>query len=58
MSFDDDFQKYLDFGRELTAFYYEEWYPPGPITSYSKEEIEEILGVAEEIINKLKEEIK
>lgn len=58
MSFDDKFQKYLDLGRELTAFYYEERYPPGPITSYSKEEIEETLGVAEEIINKLKEGIK
>ena len=58
MSFDDEFQKYLDLGRELTAFYYEERYPPGPITSYSKEEIEEILEVAEGIIDKLKEGIK
>jgi len=58
MSFDDEFQKYLDPGRELTAFYYEEQYPPGPITSYSKEEIKEILEVAEEIIDKLKEGIK
>jgi HEPN domain-containing protein len=58
MSFDDEFQKYLDLGRELTAFYYEERYPPGPITSYSKEEIEEILEVAEEIIDKLKGGIK
>ena len=58
MSFDDEFQKYLDLGRELTAFYYEERYPSGPITSYSKEEIKEILEVAEEIIDKLKEGIK
>jgi HEPN domain-containing protein len=58
MSFDDEFQKYLDLGRELTAFYYEERYPPGPITSYSKEEIEEILEVAEGIIDKLKGGIK
>lgn len=58
MNFDDEFQKYLDFGRKLTAFYYEERYPPGPITSYSKEEIKEILDVAEEIIDKLKEGIK
>ena len=43
MSFDEKFQKYLDLGRKLTAFYYEERYPPGPITSYSKEEIKEIL---------------
>ena len=58
MSFDDNYQKYLDLGRELTAFYYEARYPPGPITSYSKEEIKEILEEAEEIIDKLKEEIK
>ena len=58
LSFDARFQTYLNLGRELTAFYYEERYPPGPITSYSKEEIEEILGEAEEIIDKLKERIK
>jgi len=57
LSFDDEFQKYLDLGRQLTAFYYEERYPPGPITSYPKEEIEEILGEAEKIIDKLKEGI-
>ena len=54
MSFDDEFQKYLDFGRKLTAFYYEERYPPGPITPYSKEEIEKMVETAEEIIKKLK----
>jgi HEPN domain-containing protein len=42
----------------ITAFYYEERYPPGPITSYSKEEIKEILEMAEEIIDKRKERIK
>ena len=42
----------------ITAFYYEERYPPGPITSYSKEEIKEILEEAEEIIDKRKERIK
>ena len=56
--FDDEFQKYLDLGRQLTAFYYEGRYPPGPITSYSKEEIKEILEEAEEIIDKLKEGTK
>lgn len=54
MNFDAIFQKYLDLGRKLTAFYFEERYPPGPITSCSKEEIKEILVEAEEIINKLK----
>ncbi|ATZ61018.2 MAG: HEPN domain-containing protein [Methanosarcinales archaeon Met12] len=58
MSFDDVFQKYLDFGRKLTAFYYEGRYPPGPITPYSKEEVEKMIETAEEIINKLKEGIE
>ena len=58
MNFDDKFQEHLDFGRKLTAFYYEERYPPGPISSFSKEEIEEMLETAEEIINNLKEEIE
>ena len=56
VSFDVVFQKYLDFGRKLTAFYYEGRYPTGPITSYSKEEVREMLETAEEIINMLKEE--
>ena len=56
--FNKEFQKYLDFSRKLTAFYIEERYPPGPISSFSKDEIKEILEIAEEIINKLKEEIK
>lgn len=54
MGYDDTFQNYLDLGRELTAFYYEERYPPGPISFYSKEEIEETLKVTEELIDKLK----
>jgi len=40
MNFNADFQEYLDLGRKLTAFYYEERYPPGPVTSYSREEKE------------------
>jgi len=58
MNFDDEFQKYLDFGRKLTAFYYEERYPPGPITSYSKEEVKGIMEAAEGFIRKLKEGVE
>lgn len=58
VNFDVQFQKYLDFGRRLTAFYYEERYPPGPVVSYSQEEVGEILRMAGEIINKLKEGIE
>ncbi|ODS34972.1 MAG: hypothetical protein A7316_10915 [Candidatus Altiarchaeales archaeon WOR_SM1_86-2] len=58
MNFDGKFQEHLDFGRKLTAFYYEERYPPGPISSFSKEEMEEMLETAEEIINSLEEGIE
>jgi len=58
MNFDATFQKFLDLGRKLTAFYYEERYPPGSITFYSEHEVEEMLEEAEELINKLKEEIE
>jgi HEPN domain-containing protein len=58
ISFDAEFQRYLDFGRKLTGFYYEERYPPGPITSYSKKEVREMLEITEEIINRLKEGVR
>ena len=57
-NFNEEFQKYLDFGRKLTAFYYEERYPPGPISSCSKNEMEEMLDTAEEILNLIHEGIK
>lgn len=53
IKFDNFFHKYLDFGRKLTAFYFEERYPPGPVSSYSEEEVNEILNLAEEIIEKI-----
>ena len=58
MNFNPALQKYLDLGRKLTAFYCEERYPPGPVAFYSKEEIKEILRAAEEMIDKLKEEME
>jgi HEPN domain-containing protein len=57
MQFDKRFQKYLDFSRKLTAFYFETRYPPGPPTSYSKEEVEEMLKTAEEFINLIEKEL-
>jgi HEPN domain-containing protein len=51
--FDKYLEDYLDFGRKLTAFYYGERYPVGPYTSCSKAEAEEMLEIAEELIEKL-----
>ncbi len=56
-NFDSEFGKYLDFGRKLSGYYYEERYPPGPMSSCTKKEIEEMLGLAEKIIKRLKEGI-
>ena len=53
IKFDDSFKEYLDFGRKLTGFYFEERYPPGPVSTYSKEEIKKILNIAEDVIEKI-----
>ena len=58
MNFDTEFQKYVDFGRKITAYYYEERYPPGPVTPYSREEIEKTLEIVEDIITRLKKGMK
>ena len=52
---DSEFEKYLDFGRKLSGYYYEERYPPGPISSCTEKEIEEMLDLAEKIVRKLRE---
>lgn len=57
-NFDPEFQKHLDFGRKLSGYYYEERYPPGPISSCSKKEIEEMIDLAEKIVHRLREGIK
>ena len=53
MNFDNFFQTYLDYGRKLTAFYFEERYPPGPVSSFSEEEVKNMLEIAEEIIENI-----
>lgn len=58
MSFDTEFQEYLDFGRKLTAYYYEERYPPGPLTHYSKKEIEKVMKTADDIMTRIRESIE
>jgi len=55
--FDGVFKNYLDTGRKLTAFYYMERYPPGPVPSYSMEEATQMLEAASEIIEKIKDRL-
>jgi len=54
IEFDKCFEKYLDFGRRLTAYYYEGRYPPGPIPEISNEERDNTFKIAQEIINMIK----
>ncbi len=52
VDFDSAFEAYLDVGRRLTAFYYMERYPPGPVPSYPVEETQQMLEVANEFVEK------
>lgn len=58
MAFDANFEVYLDFARRTTAYYVEERYPPGPVVDYPREEIEEALVTAKEMIDRIKEAVR
>lgn len=58
IGFDKSFEKFLDLGRKLTAFYYEERYPPAPVAETSKEELVETFKSAQELIQKIKSKVK
>jgi len=49
--FDTEFGNYLELGRKLTAIYYNERYPPGPISTFSQKEINDMFEKSNEIIN-------
>jgi HEPN domain-containing protein len=57
VDFDNAFREYLDMARELTAFYYTERYPPGPMPSYSLEKTREMLEAASGLIEKIKDKL-
>lgn len=58
VDFDSSFERYLDIGRRLTAVYYTERYPPGPVTSYSAEETRYVMEVASELIEKIRNALR
>jgi len=47
---DKIFAKHLDLGRILTAYYYENRYPPGPIPGINKKKIRTIYSTTLKII--------
>jgi len=46
LQYEPSLDKFIDFGRALTAYYYEERYPPGPSTSFGEREISELFETA------------
>ncbi len=52
--YNESCKDFLDFGRKITAFYYESRYPPGPPSEVSEEEVEDIMNLAEKIIDKIR----
>lgn len=55
IEFEKEFESYLDFGRKLTAFYYEDRYPSGPVSSHPRNEINEMLEITKEIIGEIRD---
>jgi len=53
MRYEPTFQKYLDFGRRLSAFYMDGRYPPGPIEDYFFDDIKYLVSITDEIIVKI-----
>jgi HEPN domain-containing protein len=51
INYNPKFESFLDFGRKLSGFYYEERYPPGPLTTCSKDDFKEMLDTAQDIID-------
>ncbi|MBI2907923.1 MAG: HEPN domain-containing protein [Chloroflexi bacterium] len=52
---ENGFASFLDFARELSAFYFQARYPPGPPRPYPREQVADVLMKAEALIKKIKE---
>lgn len=55
---DKSFEKFIDIGTKITKYYMDSRYPSGLTIEYSREEIEQSLDEAYEIIRKIKQAIK
>jgi len=58
IDFDDAFARYLDVGRKLTAFYYMERYPPGPVPTYASDKTRQMLQAASELVEKIEDKLQ
>jgi hypothetical protein len=56
--FDNTLSDYLELGRRLTAFYYIERYPPGPVPLYSTQETRRLFDKGSELVQHILNELE
>lgn len=56
--FDDSFGDFIEICEKASKYYIEERYPPGPLTSYTYEEIKADLDSARNLIKEIKRKLK
>ncbi len=54
----DLYEPFIDLCEKATRYYLEERYPPGPLTEYSREEIEADLDLTWELVRAIRERVK
>lgn len=58
IKYDESFTRFTGFVRLVTEFYFESRYPGGYDTDYIKEEMEEVVEQANNLIDLIKEKVK
>jgi len=56
--YDDSFKGFVGFARAVTRFYFESRYPVGYDTDYTKEEMQEVIDRANDLISLIKEKVR
>ena len=56
--FDSKISDYLDLGRRLTAFYFIERYPPGPVPLYSGDETRRLYERGRELVQHILDQLE
>ncbi|ODS42948.1 MAG: hypothetical protein MSIBF_06730 [Candidatus Altiarchaeales archaeon IMC4] len=56
--YDQSFEKFTGFMRAVARFYFETRYPVGYDTDYTKEELYEVIEVANDLVRLVKEKVQ
>ena len=58
IKYDDSFEQFTGFVRAVTRFYFETRYPVGYDVGYTKEELQEVITQAYDLISLIKERVR